>query len=332
MQKANIFLYFISGILGISGAWIILSYGFKLRLLDRPSRRSSHRKITPKGAGIGILAAFLISSLYLPISISFWIPAVFVSVLSIFGDRYEISPKIRLILHFLAALVFLISLKGTFHNLKMIDYSAIILLSFFIVGTSNLYNFMDGIDGIAGITGIVGFGLLALYGILSGTNPDLIHLCISIIFGCIGFLFFNFPKAKVFMGDVGSILLGFVFSGMIILISKNIFDFICLTCFLFPFYADEFNTMILRIKNGENLSQPHRKHFYQILANEYKIPHWKVSIGYGLSQLIIGLSIVYCKKVGPVAISLIILICYTCSVFLFFKAVSKLKLTQKSLH
>ena len=328
MHNANIFLYLISLASGIAGAWLIRTFGFKLRLIDIPTTRSSHQKKTPKGGGVGILVAFVISALFLSISPSFWLPSLFISLLSIYGDRYEISPKVRLILHFLASFAFIITLKGTFHNHKIIEYGAFIFLSFYMVGTSNLYNFMDGIDGIAAITGIVGFGLLALYAGLSGSNPVLIYLCISIIFSCIGFLFFNFPKATVFMGDVGSILLGFVFSGMVILISKNVFDFICLTCFLFPFYADELNTMILRIRDGENLIQPHRKHFYQILANEYNIPHWKISIGYGLSQLMIGSGIIYFKKMGLIAIALIISICYFCSVFLFYKAISKLELTQ----
>jgi Fuc2NAc and GlcNAc transferase len=332
MHKANIFLYLISGVSGIAGAWIIRTFGSKLRLIDIPNKRSSHSKITPKGGGVGILVAFFISALFLSLSASFWIPAVFISLLSIYGDRYEISPRVRLILHFLASFAFLIGLTGTFHNDKMIDYGIIVLLSFFMVGTSNLYNFMDGIDGIAGITGIIGFGLLALYANLSGSNPVFMYLCLAIIFSCIGFLYFNFPKAKVFMGDVGSILLGFVFSAMVILISKNIFDFICLTCFLFPFYADELNTMILRIRDGDNLTQPHRKHFYQILANEYTIPHWKISIGYGLSQLIIGLAIIYFKKMGLIVIAVIISICYSGSVVLFYKAISKLELVQKSPH
>ena len=328
MHKVNLFLYLISWASGIAGAWIICTFGVKLRLMDIPTTRSSHRQITPKGGGVGILVAFFISALFLSVSTSLWIPAVFISLLSIYADRHEISPTLRLILHFSASFAFLISLKGTYPSDQMIDYGAIILLSFFIVGTANVYNFMDGIDGIAGITGIVGFGLLALYAHLSGSNPVLVSLCLSIIASCIGFLYFNFPKARVFMGDVGSILLGFVFSALVILMSKNIFDFICLTCFLFPFYADELNTMILRIRNGENLTQPHRKHFYQILANEYNIPHWKISIGYGFAQLMIGSGIIYFKKMGFIAIALIITISYLCFVLLFYKAVAKPELTQ----
>ena len=93
------------------------------------------------------------------------------------------------------------------------------------------------------------------------------------------------------MGDVGSILLGFVFAGMVVFLSGNLLDFICMAGFLFPFYADELNTMIVRLRDGENLTKPHRRHLYQLLANEYGIAHWKVSLGYGLFQLIVGISI-----------------------------------------
>ena len=72
----------------------------------------------------------------------------------------------------------------------------------------------------------------------------------------------------------------------------------CLASFLFPFYADEFNTMLVRIRKGENLLHAHRKHIYQLLANEKQIPHWKVSMGYGLFQAAVGLSVLWVKPLG----------------------------------
>ena len=144
----------------------------------------------------------------------------------------------------------------------------ILAMAVFIVGTANFYNFMDGINGIAAITGIVGFGLLALYSFLSESYSSFAVLSVCIYFSCLGFLPFNMPKAKVFMGDVGSILLGFTFAGMVVWLSKNPLDFICLAAFLFPFYADELTTMAVRIRDGDNLLRAHRRHLYQVLANE----------------------------------------------------------------
>ncbi len=104
--------------------------------------------------------------------------------------------------------------------------------------------------------------------------------------------------AKVFIGDVGSILLGFSFAAIVVILSKSILDFVCLAGFLFPFYADELTTMAARIKDGENLFKPHRRHLYQLLANEKRIAHWKISIGYGFVQLIVGITILLLRPFG----------------------------------
>jgi Fuc2NAc and GlcNAc transferase len=90
------------------------------------------------------------------------------------------------------------------------------------------------------------------------------------------------------MGDVGSILLGAVFAGLVYLASRTLLDFLCMASFLFPFYVDELTKMIVRLRVGENLTQPHRRHIYQLLANERQIPHWRVSAGYGFFQLLVG--------------------------------------------
>ena len=106
------------------------------------------------------------------------------------------------------------------------------------------------------------------------------------------------------MGDIGSILLGFVFAEMVVVFSTNFLDFICLASFLFPFYADELTTMYVRLKGHENLTQPHRRHLYQLLANELAIPHWKISVGYGLMQFVVGASVIFLKPLGLVVLVL----------------------------
>ena len=110
------------------------------------------------------------------------------------------------------------------------------------------------------------------------------------------------------MGDVGSILLGFVFAGIVVFLSKSLLDFICLASFLFPFYADEIMTLGVRIRDGVKLTQPHRKHLYQLMANELKIRHWKISVGYGLLQLLIGANILIIKHLGIFAVLSILII------------------------
>jgi len=301
MQKIELMLYVVSFLFGGAGAWIVAKWGIKLSFFDKPNLRSSHKTVTPKGGGIGILAAFFVCSVAFSIPKSFWVPAVFISLFSLWGDRSEITPKIRLLFQFFAGIILLIGILIEKQN-GIGAYALIPLLIIFVAGTTNFYNFMDGINGISGITGIIGFGMIAFYALSYGDNSHLSTLAICMSISCLGFLPFNVPKAKVFMGDVGSILLGFVFSGMVVYLSKNVLDFICLMSFIFLFYADEFTTMMVRLKDGEHLTKAHRRHLYQLLSNEYEISHWKVSLGYGLFQLLIGISVIFLKKIGFIAV------------------------------
>ncbi len=269
----NSSLYLSSLILGGTGALFIGHWGHKLGLLENPSDRSSHLNPTPKGGGIGILAAFILSAYFIGVAWSLWIPATFIALLGFFGDRLDFSPKFRLFLQFITAITLLAGLE-LFHPMQISGLLLIIFLTVFIVGTANIYNFMDGINGIAAITGILGFGLLAFSNYLAKGDESFSVFAACIAFSCLGFLPFNMPKARVFMGDVGSVLLGFIFTIMVIVHSKNLLDFLRLTSFLFPFYADGLTTMTVRIKDGENLLHPHRRHLYQLLANERGIAHW----------------------------------------------------------
>ena len=303
----NLFLYIICLILGGAGAWLISHWGKALGLLDKPNERSSHEGLVPKGGGIGILAAFVVSSLLLNIPSGFWLPITFLALFSLCADRIEFSPKLRLSLQFIAAIIILFGINTAIQN-QTSGFLLILAMAVFIVGTANFYNFMDGINGIAPITGIVGFGLLALYSFLSESYSSFAVLSVCIYFSCLGFLPFNIPKARVFMGDVGSILLGFTFAGMVVWLSKGLLDFICLAAFLFPFYADELTTMVVRIRDGDNLLRAHRRHLYQLLANEKGVSQWKISLSYGLVQLVVGVTVLLLKPFGGIMILSILMV------------------------
>ena len=228
-----------------------------------------------------------------------------ISLFSFYGDRKEIPAKVRLCVQFVAGLGLLVGLFQLEDRSYWI-YLLIPFLSLYVVGTANYYNFMDGIDGIAGITGIVAFGLIALFGALSGANESFLILAGCMGFACLGFLPFNMPKARVFMGDVGSVLLGFVYAGLVVGLSHSLNDFVVLSAFLFPFYADELTTSYVRLRHGENLLKPHRRHVYQLLANEMGLEHWKVSVGYGVLQFIVGVSVLSVKGYGlPIVLSML---------------------------
>jgi Fuc2NAc and GlcNAc transferase len=286
-------------VLSSLGAFIVSRFGWRLGLIDQPTERSSHSKATPKGGGVGMAATFLVTAVCLRLPAAFWLPLGIMAGLSLRADRVEISPKLRLPVQFVLMGILIIGTgAGIYQNIPRI----LVALSWvvFIVGTANFYNFMDGINGIAGISGAVGFGLLAF--VTFKDHPEIGLLAISMVLACLGFLPFNLPRAWVFMGDVGSILLGSVFAGLVYLASRTFLDFLCMTSFLLPFYVDELTTMIVRLRAGENLVQPHRRHIYQLLANERQIPHWRIAAGYGLFQLLVGASVLLSKRWGVAAV------------------------------
>lgn len=317
-DNVNYILYFLSITFGWIGAWYINKSAYRERLLKYPNERSSHDIVTPTGGGIGILITLVLGCMVLNIMTTFVFPAMFVSLVSFYDDSRELSARFRLGNHFIAAILLIIpnlfevaGLSIAHQHLYWIPILITVPFIFFVVATANFYNFMDGINGIAGVTGVIGFGLIILYNNLFSYPHTLIDSKFIIIaaclaFSCLGFLPLNMPRAKVFMGDVGSILLGFVFAGIVIKLSRNFLDFICMAAFLFPFYADELTTIWVRLRDNERLTQSHRRHLYQILANEFQMAHWKVTMLYGFAQLIVGLSIILIRNYGETIIVLLL--------------------------
>ena len=305
-------------VLGAAGAIIFAGFGNRLGFLDRPHERSSHRVATPKGGGIGILAAFVCLSIFYDIPAGFWIPAVIVSLVGLYNDRRDLSPGLRLLAQSIAALVLIVAMRAVAPD-SLRQIFLIVLCAVFIVGTSNFYNFMDGINGIAAVTAVLALGFMAVYLHLNGLSRNFIYLSSGLSLACLGFLPFNMPAARVFMGDVASLLIGFIYAGLIIVFTHDLLSFVCLASFIFLFYADELTTMLLRLKDKENLLRPHRRHLYQILSNEYRVAHWKVSLGYGVAQFVIGASILGLKSAGlTVVLVLIVLYSFGFSLFSFF--------------
>ena len=296
MEIVSYFRYMVCPIiLGSLGAWFVSRYGQRLKIMDLPTNRSSHVRNTPKGGSIGILITFIFSSLLLEFSGFFWIPVVFLSLVCLLGDRVDLPISFRLFVQTLCTVIVLIFY---FFQTGSGHYALFPLMVLFIVGTANFYNFMDGIDGIAGISAVLSFGLLGFFIHSIQADVRFSLLALSIAFSSLAFLFFNLPAARVFMGDVGSVFLGFVFALIVIFVARDIADFFCMTGFLFLFYMDELTTMAIRLKKKESLLKAHRRHLYQILANEMGKDHWKISSGYGVCQLIIGSAAFFLRSYG----------------------------------
>jgi Fuc2NAc and GlcNAc transferase len=200
-------LGFLSISLGALGAFMVSRNGWRLGLVDQPTTRSSHSRATPKGGGVGMAAAFLVTAVGLQLPIAFWLPLATMAGLSLRGDQVEISPKLRLTVQFVLIGILVMG-TGSGISQGIPKFFIVLLWIVFIVGTANFYNFMDGINGIAGISGAVGFGLLAFETYKGQPEVGLLATCMAL--ACLGFLPFNLPKARVFMGDVGSIVLEYL--------------------------------------------------------------------------------------------------------------------------
>lgn len=262
---------------------MISRFGQKVSLLDTPNERSSHSTPTPRGGGIGIWLSFALTGLLFTGEPAFALTAGAMGVVGLLDDCYALAPKIKLLLQ-VAVAVLVVALFAA-----PAGFVAGWFFVLFIVGTANFFNFMDGINGMAGLSGAVGFGLLGFFALFISEEPAVAVTAFSMAAACLGFLPFNVPKAKVFMGDVGSVLLGFVFAALVVRLSRELSVFVCLVMFLCTFYADTLITIFYRWREGQDLMAAHRGHLYQYLCNERGGAHWRVSAVYAVIQGACGL-------------------------------------------
>jgi Fuc2NAc and GlcNAc transferase len=270
--------------------WLLRRYALKANLLDIPNHRSSHLMPTPKGGGLSFVLCFLtaipILSYYKLISsfvsLALLGSGLLVALLGFLDDRNPIPAKWRLFGHFAACGFALYALGGMpaipfFTATLSAGIIANILAIFYLVWLLNLYNFMDGIDGIAGVEAVsVCFGGILLYYFHGNVNAT--FLPISLAFAVIGFLAWNFPPAKIFMGDVGSGFLGLalgILSIQAAMINPNFFW--AWLVLLGVFIIDASVTLLSRGLRGETLFAAHRSHAYQYASRYYG--HLPVTLG-----------------------------------------------------
>lgn len=232
---------------------------------DVPNARSLHDKPVPRIGGVALLAGVMSGWILLVESLAWWIvlPALGLFMLSLLDDVRSLSPRTRLLGHLIAALAVVYGAGVT-----LLWFIPILL---FIAWMTNLYNFMDGSDGLAGGMALFGFGCYGV-GAWLGGNEAFALLNVSIAAAALGFLFFNFHPAKIFMGDAGSIPLGFFAAALGVWgWQQGYWPFWFPLLVFSPFVADATVTLLKRARRGEKLSQAHRSHYYQRL----------VQMGYG---------------------------------------------------
>lgn len=276
--------------------YFIKNYMIKKSLVVSVNERSSHTVPTPHGGGIAIAITWFIGLFYLyfigQIENNLFYALLFgavISIVSFFDDIYELSPKLRLIIQAIVAIGGLYFLGGfetlTFGIFDIQNPIFTNIFAFFmIIWFINLYNFLDGINGYAGSEAV----FLSLAGfILFGGNHFLV-LAVAVL----GFLYWNWNKAKIFMGDVGSTLLGYNVAIFTIYYANQEPTNFWIWIVLFSVYwFDATLTLIRRKLNKERLSQAHKKHAYQRLT-QAGWSHYKVT-NYSIVLNIILFSIVY---------------------------------------
>lgn len=254
----------------------------KYNIIDKPNERSSHTRITLRGGGVifyfGALVYFLTSGFEYP---WFMLALTFVAIISFIDDIRSTSQKLRLVFHF-SAMALMFYQWGLFS----LSWWWIIIALIICIGIINAYNFMDGINGITG-----GYSLVVLLS-LAYINEEVTpfveqELIYTVIMSVLVFCFFNFrKKARCFAGDVGSVSIAFILLFLLgkLIIQTGDFSWIIL---LSVYGVDSVLTIFHRLMLHENIGLPHRKHLYQLMANELRMPHVVVSVIYMVLQFLI---------------------------------------------
>jgi UDP-N-acetylmuramyl pentapeptide phosphotransferase/UDP-N-acetylglucosamine-1-phosphate transferase len=229
--------------------------------LDHPNDRSMHARPVPRTGGLGIVAGVCCAlGVFVPGTAALSLAALTLAAVSLVDDWRGLPVSVRLIAHFAVAAVFLlVAVPG-------LPSVTLVLLGLALGWMANLYNFMDGLDGLAGGMGVAGFAAYAAAAWF-GADPVVAACSLAIAGGSLGFLLYNFPPARVFMGDVGSVPLGFLAAAVGVLgWDRGLWPIWFPVVVFAPFVIDASMTLVRRTLRRERVWQAHRSHYYQRLV------------------------------------------------------------------
>lgn len=248
-------------------------------ILDTPNERSSHTQATPHGGGVALLTAFSLGLLFAALLDGAWgrefvilsICAVALSTLGVIDDIRGLSVRSRLLAYGMVCLCGAAAmLHGTDSQHGIHAIVLLLIAAFALLWSLNLYNFMDGIDGIAALQTIFACSAAAYLAWLSGHDHSYVRYCLILAAAHGGFLLWNFPPARLFMGDAGSVPTGFLLAALAILGAvQGQLNPLCWVVLCAVFITDATWTLAWRIVTGQDFTQPHRLHAYQCLSR-----HW----------------------------------------------------------
>jgi glycosyltransferase WbpL len=279
-SQAIILVAFAVAVLSVALTGFVRRYALKTGLLDQPNARSSHVQPTPRGGGIGIVVASMLGAVVLSwlgfietrLAAALLVGGAMIAGVGFIDDRKGVPALVRLVIHVAAAAIAVILIRGVpALDLGPAHYdlglAGSVLAVVCLVWTINLFNFMDGIDGIAGSEAVfVTFAAAALMTFSQGfSGPAAMSLAIGA--AASGFLLWNWPPARIFLGDVGSGYLGYAI-GLVALAAAKQGELQAIPSLILGgiFFVDATLTLVRRLARGESAHQPHRTHAYQWLA------------------------------------------------------------------
>ncbi len=302
--------------------YLMRMYALKRNIIDNPNERSSHSIPTPRGGGVAVVISYLLGLMLLIylghisqyVGLTLIAAGFIIALLGFLDDHGHINALVRLAVHFLVAIGVVVSLSGfsevrLFNDSLQLGWFANIIAVLFLVWLLNLYNFMDGINGIASIeaiTATVSMGSIYLLFV----SALLSHALFLLAACTAGFLLWNFPKARIFMGDACSGFLGLILGILALIALKQDVALFCawLIC-LGVFVVDATFTLIRRVINGHKMYDAHRSHAYQYASRKYK-SHTVVTFGVLAINVVWLLPIAYLASQSVLMPELLIFIAY----------------------
>lgn len=287
----------------------------RVAIPDYVNERSSHKKIVPRAGGVAIVITFFIGMMAIYFFADrtlinkgymqgFIFSSILIAVVSFYDDIKSKSAVFKLSAQLIATITVLWSgivldeISLPVIGAVELGWLGYLLSLLWIIGLTNAYNFMDGLDGlIGGVTIIAGIYFMAIcyfYG------SHFVYISsYTIVAGALGFLVLNLPPARIFMGDVGSVFLGFTFAVLAIIASRyddSHISFLVIPLLLFNVIYDVIFTLLRRLFHGENIIKAHNKHLYQLM-NQIGFSHLKVSLAQYFMVFIQGLGALWMLQI-----------------------------------
>lgn len=260
----------------LCGAYIVLAR--RWQILDSPNERSSHHTPTPHGGGVALFAAFMIGVWLAHVAGTGWdlqylIILLCTAVLVIVGvvdDLRQLGVGLRFLIYAACSLVVVNMLYPFLQQSGFMQWVVGLSITLALLWLLNLYNFMDGIDAFAAMQCVLACAGAAIIASQLGADRAYLQLCLLLLAAHVGFLFLNWPPARLFMGDAGSVASGFLLGSLALLGSAR--GYLPLSCWLIllaPFIVDASATLGWRIVTAQPFMQPHRLHAYQRLSRRF---------------------------------------------------------------